>query len=131
MPDFNTGRCLYFPRQAQFHPLRYLGALALAIVKNGGQIFCKTRATEIKGGKSAHVTTVNGFTVEASAVVVATNTPINDRVTIHSKQAGYLTYVIGAEVRLDPPTISSDQQNLIPLGRPSYGTGRRPCIHWA
>ena len=32
----------------------------------------------------------------ADAVVVATNTPINDLVTMHTKQAAYLTYVIGA-----------------------------------
>jgi hypothetical protein len=31
-------------------------------------------------------------------VVVATNTPINDKVKIHTKQAPYLTYVIGARV---------------------------------
>src|SRR5207244_7517143 len=29
------------------------------------------------------------------AVVVATNTPVNDRVAIHTKQAAYRTYVIG------------------------------------
>ena len=32
----------------------------------------------------------------AAAVVVATNTPINDLVAIHTKQAPYLTYAIGA-----------------------------------
>ena len=36
--------------------------------------------------------------VTADAVVVATNTPVNDRVAIHTKQAPYLTYVIGAAV---------------------------------
>lgn len=36
--------------------------------------------------------------VTGQAVVVATNTPINDRVAIHTKQAPYMTYVIGARV---------------------------------
>jgi hypothetical protein len=36
--------------------------------------------------------------VKAGAVVVATNTPINDQVAIHTKQAPYLTYAIGARV---------------------------------
>ena len=36
--------------------------------------------------------------VTADAVVVATNTPINDLVAIHTKQAPYMTYVIGARV---------------------------------
>src|SRR5690606_9222384 len=32
------------------------------------------------------------------AVVVATNTPINDRLVIHTKQAPYMTYAIGVQV---------------------------------
>jgi Rieske Fe-S protein len=36
--------------------------------------------------------------VSAAAVVVATNTPVNDLVAIHTKQAAYLTYVVGALV---------------------------------
>ena len=36
--------------------------------------------------------------VTADAVVVATNVPVNDRVAIHTKQAPYMTYVIGARV---------------------------------
>jgi Rieske Fe-S protein len=37
-----------------------------------------------------------GPVVRASAVVVATNSPINDRLVVHTKIAAYLTYVIGA-----------------------------------
>ena len=36
--------------------------------------------------------------VTADAVVVATNSPVNDLVAIHTKQAAYQTYVIGARV---------------------------------
>jgi Rieske Fe-S protein len=36
--------------------------------------------------------------VAADAVVVATNVPVNDRLAIHTKQAPYMTYVIGARV---------------------------------
>jgi Rieske Fe-S protein len=36
--------------------------------------------------------------VTARAVVVATNTPVNDRVAIHTKQAPYMTYVVGLRV---------------------------------
>ena len=38
----------------------------------------------------------SGPRVHGRAVVVATNTPVNDRVAIHTKQAAYRTYVIGA-----------------------------------
>ncbi len=97
--DFDTGSCLRFPEQAQFHPLKYLTALARAIKRDGGRIYTNTHASVIEGGKQeARVETESGHTITASAVVVATNTPVNDRVAIHTKQAPYLTYVIGARV---------------------------------
>ncbi len=36
--------------------------------------------------------------MSSEVVVVATNTPVNDRVAIHTKQAPYVTYVIGVTV---------------------------------
>jgi len=44
------------------------------------------------------VTTSNGRTVECGAVIVATHTPFNDWVVIHTKQAAYRTYVIAARI---------------------------------
>lgn len=96
--SFNTGRALHFPRQAQFHPLKYLGALANAIVRDGGRIFANTHATGVNGGRSAQVETRDGIAVACDAIVVATNTPVNDRLVIHTKQAAYRTYVIGMVV---------------------------------
>jgi glycine/D-amino acid oxidase-like deaminating enzyme len=95
--DFDTGAALRFPNQAQFHPIRYLEGLASAIERLGGKLFCNTRATRVAGGEDARVETPNGA-IECSAIVVATNVPINDRLVIHTKQAPYTTYVIGAEV---------------------------------
>ena len=97
--SFDTGKALRFPSQAQFHPLKYIAGLALSIERNGGQIYNNTHASKIEGGKSARIETSNGPVVTADAVVVATNTPVNDRFEIHTKQAAYLTYVIGALVR--------------------------------
>jgi glycine/D-amino acid oxidase-like deaminating enzyme/nitrite reductase/ring-hydroxylating ferredoxin subunit len=96
--DFDTGPALRFARQGQFHPLKYLAALARCIESRGGRIFNQTHASEIRGGDDAHVTTSSGATVRCGHVVVATNTPVNDWVTIHTKQAAYRTYVIGARV---------------------------------
>lgn len=95
---FDTGPCLHFPRQAQFHPLKYLTGLAHAIERDGGHIFSGTHADEVEGGDGAYVTTSAGYRVTADAIVVATNSPINDRFAIHSKQAPYTTYVIGARI---------------------------------
>jgi glycine/D-amino acid oxidase-like deaminating enzyme/nitrite reductase/ring-hydroxylating ferredoxin subunit len=95
---FDTGPALRFPRQGQFHPLKYLIGLVRAIVRDGGKIFTYTHVDNIEGGDTATITTSNGSTVTANAVVVATNTPVNDKVTIHTKQAPYRTYVIGARI---------------------------------
>jgi glycine/D-amino acid oxidase-like deaminating enzyme/nitrite reductase/ring-hydroxylating ferredoxin subunit len=95
---FNTGPCLHFPRQGQFHPLKYLVGLARSIQQKGGRIFTGNHVDRIDGGSPARIKTRNGLVVTADAVVVATNTPINDLVAIHTKQAPYLTYVIGAPV---------------------------------
>src|SRR5688572_1599137 len=84
IPSLDTGPALQFPRQGQFHPTKYLATLARAIVRDGGQIFTRTHVTKAEGGKKARVETADGFAVTAAAIVVATNTPINDRVTIHT-----------------------------------------------
>lgn len=98
LESFDTGPCLHFPGQGQFHPLKYLTGLVQAIERDGGQIFTGTHADEIEGGTDAHVTTSSGYTITADALVVATNSPVNDLVAIHTKQAPYTTYVIGARI---------------------------------
>jgi glycine/D-amino acid oxidase-like deaminating enzyme/nitrite reductase/ring-hydroxylating ferredoxin subunit len=95
---FASEKCLRFPHQAQFHPARYIAGLTRAVERRGGRIFCGTHAVNVDGGDVARVTTASGHTVAASAVVIATNTPINDLVAIHTKQAPYSTYVIALRV---------------------------------
>lgn len=86
--------CIMFPDQAQFHPMKYIRGLANAVIANGGLIFTETRAEEIsKDGASA-----NGHSIKAKTIVVATNTPINDLVTMHTKQYPYRTYVIAGRI---------------------------------
>jgi glycine/D-amino acid oxidase-like deaminating enzyme/nitrite reductase/ring-hydroxylating ferredoxin subunit len=93
---FDTGPCLRFPGQGQFHPVKYMAGLAKAIKRNGGQIFT-SHVDRVDSGLPARVAT-GPYTITAEAVVVATNSPINDRLVIHTKQAPYMTYVIGARV---------------------------------
>jgi glycine/D-amino acid oxidase-like deaminating enzyme/nitrite reductase/ring-hydroxylating ferredoxin subunit len=101
LPSFDTGPCVRYGGQAQFQPIRYLIALAEAIRGRGGLIFNKTHATSIQGGQNACVETHTGARIDANSIVVATHTPVNDRVAIHTKQAPYLTYVIAAAVPAD------------------------------
>lgn len=92
------GAAIRFERQAQFHILKYLRGLAQAIIQMGGQIYTRTRAIDI--GKTGAVCTASGdeHKIQADYIVVATNTPVNNRVAIHTKQFPYRTYVIGCRV---------------------------------
>ncbi|HZS65950.1 MAG TPA: FAD-dependent oxidoreductase [Burkholderiales bacterium] len=95
--SWDTGPCLRFRRQGQFHPLKYLAGLAAAIERSGGRIFCQSHADHVDGGVPALVH-VGNHVVTSDALVVATNVPINNLLAIHTKQAPYMTYVIGARV---------------------------------
>ncbi len=141
-----AGACLRFSEQGQFHPLKYFAGLARCIQRDGGRIFTQTRATKIEGGSSessglARVETAGGAVVTADAVVVATNTPFNDRVTMHTKQHPYRTYVVGARVpknsvgkalywdTLDPYHYVrlqdfSDDHDLLIIGGEDHKTGQ-------
>src|SRR5256714_149332 len=96
--SFRTGPALRFPGQGQFHSLKYLAGLLAAIEKFGGRILAHTAVDGIEDGKPVRISTSSGHVVECTAAVIATNSPINDLLAIHSKQAPYRTYAIGARV---------------------------------
>ncbi|NJM10167.1 MAG: FAD-binding oxidoreductase [Bdellovibrionaceae bacterium] len=95
---FDSGPCLLYPGQAQFHPLKFIDGLASAIQRMGGQVLTHSEVVEIKGGKKAYVKTSQGFKVDCDSIVVATNVPINNKVAIHTKNAAYRSYLIGLPV---------------------------------
>jgi glycine/D-amino acid oxidase-like deaminating enzyme/nitrite reductase/ring-hydroxylating ferredoxin subunit len=94
----DAGPALRFERQGQFHPLRYLYGLARALERRRGVIYCGSRALEIDEREDGVVVTTANGKVSADAVVVATNTPFNDRVKLHTKQMAYQTYVVAARI---------------------------------
>lgn len=95
------GPCLCFPEQAQFHAGKYIEGLARAVRGAAAKIFTGTEVNEVRGGKTAEIKTTDGKTISAAFVIVASNTPFNDRVAMHTKQAAYRTYVIGVPVPRD------------------------------
>jgi len=147
----HAGPCLHFPDQAQFHPMKYLRALAAAVERMGGKIHGESYVNEFAGGSDAHATTKSGHTVKAGAVVVATNTPVNDRLVIHTKQAAYQTYVVGLRVgredvsrtlwwdTLDPyhyvrfGRTADDHEDILIVGGEDHKTGQdeHPEGRWA
>ena len=97
---FPTVGALRFEDQAVFHPLKFLRGLARAFVDAGGQLFTRSRVIEVEDGKPCHVRTADGSVV-ARDVILATDAPIHNRVTIHAKISPYRTYVVTA--RLSEP----------------------------
>jgi Rieske Fe-S protein len=88
-----------FVFRARFHPLKYLDGLARCINRDRGRLFANTRVVSVdEGNDEVVVKTEDGLAVRATAGVIATNSPINDRIAIHTKQAPYRTYVITARV---------------------------------
>lgn len=97
LSSWDSGPALRFEKQAQFHPLKYLTGMADVLLREGCKIYTETRAVEItdrSSHKPCKVVTEGAHTVTASEVVVCTNTPVNDRVTMHTKQAAYRTYIV-------------------------------------
>lgn len=145
---FDVGPCLRFRRQAQFHPLKYLAGLARAILRMGGQIYTDTHADKITTGLPSIIETSTRHQITADVVVVATNVPVNDQVVMHTKQAPYRTYAIGAPVArgtvpyglywdtLDPYHYVRVQplgdQDLLIIGGEDHKTGQEthPEKHW-
>src|SRR5689334_6043095 len=92
-------RSLRFPDQARFHPSKYLAGLVSAIKRRKGRLFADTCVEKIdqKRGEMV-VTTASGHELRAADVIVATNSPINVQVPIHTKQGPYRTYAIAARL---------------------------------
>jgi glycine/D-amino acid oxidase-like deaminating enzyme/nitrite reductase/ring-hydroxylating ferredoxin subunit len=93
-----TGPALRFARQGRMHPLKYLRGLAEAIVQRGGRLYADTTVQQVdEDERGVVLSTAPGHKVRAQWAIIATNTPINDRVTIHTKQAPYRTYAIALQ----------------------------------
>ena len=92
--SFDSGPTLRYPRQGQFHPLKYLSQLTTAIQQAGGVVCSGTPVKHVKDGSPVTVETATGLRVTADVAVVTTNSPINDMLAIHTKQAPYLTYAV-------------------------------------
>ncbi|MGX5211906.1 FAD-dependent oxidoreductase [Streptomyces violaceus] len=71
--------------QAQFHPRKYLLALAADLVERGGQIYEDTAVLGLDEGEPCRLSTTTGAPVRARDVVVATHYPIFDRALLFAR----------------------------------------------
>ena len=97
IPGLALGPALRFANQARFDPRAYIAGLARAIVDRGGT-FARVEVVCVEGGDAPTVRTSGGIELHAAAVVVATNVPFHESVAIHTKQAPYRTFMVGARI---------------------------------
>lgn len=93
-----NGPALRFTGQGQFHPLKYLAGLMAAVRRKGGVIHTGTRVERIDGGDTCTVSVAGDRTVTAGSVVIATGSPFDAGMVLHTKMAAYNTYAVALEV---------------------------------
>jgi glycine/D-amino acid oxidase-like deaminating enzyme len=90
---------LRFPRQARFHPLKYLYGLLALLRSRGVQVHGYTAVTELdEQNGQVLARCASGRQLTAKAVIVATNSPFHLHIPIHTKQAPYRTYVLAGQL---------------------------------
>ncbi|MDQ3935183.1 MAG: FAD-dependent oxidoreductase [Actinomycetota bacterium] len=89
--------------QAEFHPRRFLLAIAEQIPGDGSHVFESTRAVGVKQGEPMRVETEGGQPVVADHVVVATHFPFLDRGGYFARQHAERSYALGLYVNGHAP----------------------------
>jgi glycine/D-amino acid oxidase-like deaminating enzyme/nitrite reductase/ring-hydroxylating ferredoxin subunit len=91
---YDIAGAVRFDNQAEFHPRRYVLALAATIPGDGSHVFQHTRATGVSAGDTVRVETTRG-TVAAKDVIVATHFPFLDRGVYFARMHPERSYAIG------------------------------------
>ncbi len=129
-----------FDDQAVFHPRKYCLGLAELIVREGGQVFEKSRAFRIQSGKRCLVHT-EAATVRALHVIQATQLPIHDPAGFFARTSPSRSYALavttkehvpeGMYLSADSPTRSirphrEDGETYVLLGGEGHKVGQDP-----
>lgn len=120
--DIPIKAAVRFDNQAQFHPRKYLLALAKEIIKNGGSIYEQTRAMDIEESGSYIITTKQGKKVTAEKVIIASHYPFyNKPAMYYARIYSERSYVVaikakekypgGMYITAEEPTRSLRYQN--------------------
>ena len=88
--------CLRFSRQAQFNPLKYIKGLLRVLTELDVTIYEGTHISDIRQEDREIWTLLSdqGYQIEAKNLIVATDSPVNNRFHIHTKQYPYRTYAM-------------------------------------
>jgi glycine/D-amino acid oxidase-like deaminating enzyme/nitrite reductase/ring-hydroxylating ferredoxin subunit len=95
LKGFEDAPVLRYANMATFHPLKYIAGIVAEIEAQDGRLFANSPVTGMEeSDDQVRITVEGGFTVTAPFAVFATNTPINDRMALHTKMAPYRTYAM-------------------------------------
>ena len=90
-------KCLSFPQQAQFHPMKYVYGLAERFIEAGGVIAENHRVTDVEGDDSPYLLKTEQNPVNTREVVYATHIPPGVNL-LHFYCAPYRSYVLGVQL---------------------------------
>jgi glycine/D-amino acid oxidase-like deaminating enzyme/nitrite reductase/ring-hydroxylating ferredoxin subunit len=136
---FPVAAAVSFADQAEFHPLKYLHALADAAGEQGCEIHEETRVVDVDQGDPCKLRTDRGVTVRAERVVVATHLPIFDRGLFFARTHPERSYVLLAQLRGRVPqgmylsdespahslrAVPTDDGELLMIGGESHKAGQ-------
>ena len=96
---FPISAAVRFADQAEFHPLKYLHALASAAAGVGCAVHERTRVVSVDQGDPCRIRTEGGHTVRARDVIIATHVPILDRGLYFARTHPERSYVLLAKLR--------------------------------
>ncbi|WP_035987361.1 FAD-dependent oxidoreductase [Leptolyngbya sp. KIOST-1] len=89
---------IVMPDEAQFHPRKFMLAIAATLPGNGSHVFEQTRVQTVDGEGPCRVITHNGPTVTAQDVVITTNLPILDIGLYFAKTYPKRSYIVGGRI---------------------------------
>jgi len=108
------------PDQLEFHPRRYLLALAGLIPGDGSHVFERTRALNVSEGSPCRVKT-DRATIAARDVLVTTHYPMLDRGLFFARLSPERSYAIGVRIRGTVP-----QGMFLSTESPAHSTRAHP-----
>lgn len=132
---------LRFPRQGQFNPLKYMQGLLRVLKDLDVTIYEGTHVKDIRqeDQESWSLLTDQGYKIEADHLVVATDSPVNNRFHIHTKQYAYRTYAMAFKLNVpakgecllwdteDPYHYIRFVEDTLVVGGEDHRTGQEPA----
>ncbi|WOD37593.1 FAD-dependent oxidoreductase [Nodosilinea sp. E11] len=97
LPFAITG-AIMMPDEAQFHPRKFMLAIAATLPGDGSHVFEQTRVTTVDDESPCRVITEGGATVTAQDVVITTNLPILDIGLYFAKTYPQRSYIVGGRI---------------------------------